>query len=167
MWGTQRSDAQWRELENDAIAFTQRKHGRLHISSLKAGLQAVVSLAREEAPAKEDGSLPRTMLQARMACWPTTRLHYATLRPAPRQVPRKAAVLHCPEHNMPACARCKERRRGVRNCCRLGHHKEGYFYKPQSKGICSTHSMGICDRCKINRRGVPYCCRSGHHEAIR
>ena len=46
---------------------------------------------------------------------PTTKLPFATLRPVP-SVPRQAAVLHCPDHNMPACERCKERRRRVRNC---------------------------------------------------
>ena len=97
----------------------------------------------------------------------TTKLPFATLRPVPRQVPRQAAVLHRPDHNLPACERCKMRRRGVRNCCRLGYHKEDYWHKPQSKGICSMHSMKICDRCKINKRGVQYCCRSGHHDATR
>ena len=96
-----------------------------------------------------------------------TKLPFATLRPVPRQVPRQAAVLHCPDHNLPACERCKMRRRGVRNCCRLGHHKEDYWHKPQSKGICSTHSMKICDRCQINKRGVQYCCRNGHHDTTR
>ena len=90
-------------------------------------------------------------------------LPFAVLRPVGREVPQQPAVQRCPEHDRPACTTCAERRRGVRNCCRLGHHKEGHVHRPRPVGLCPRHSAGKCDRCKVNKRSVQYCCDMGHH----
>ena len=67
---------------------------------------------------------------------PAVRLPFAVLRPMRRGVPQQVAVLRCPEHDRPACVCCRERRRGVRDCCRVGHHKEEYRHQLQSTGLC-------------------------------
>ena len=96
-----------------------------------------------------------------------TRLPFAVLRPMRRAVPQQPAVQQCPDHDRPACPACLVRRRGVRNCCRLGHHEEDYVPRSRPDGICPPHSKGRCERCKVNKRGVLYCCGMGHHGAER
>ena len=97
----------------------------------------------------------------------TTRLPCAVLRPMRRAVPQQPAVQQCPDHDRPACPACLAGHRGVRNCCRMGHHEEGYMRRSRPDGICPPHSMGRCERCKVNKRGVLYCCSMGHHGADR
>ena len=108
--------------------------------------------------------------QERPLRFPTSRCREASRRSGSpsrcsvrRGLPQQAAVLRCPEHDRPACVCCRERRRGVRNYCRLGHHKGEYRHQPRLTGLCLQHSVGACPRCKINKRSVQYCCGLGHH----
>ena len=62
-----------------------------------------------------------------------------------RAVPQQPAVQQCPDHDRPACPACLVRRRGVRHCCRLGHHEEDYVPRSRPEGICPPHSMARCE----------------------
>ena len=73
---------------------------------------------------------------------PAVRLPFAVVRPVRRGGPQQAAVLRCPEHDRPACVCCRERRRGVHNCCRLRHHKEKHRQQPRLTGLCAALGGG-------------------------
>ena len=98
---------------------------------------------------------------------PSTRLPFAVLQPKRREVPQQPAVLRCPEHDWPAWALCRERRREVRNCCKRGHHTAAHLHRLQSRGLCEQHEVGACARCKVNKQSVPYCCGHGHHGGVK
>ena len=68
---------------------------------------------------------------------------------------------------MGACLTCLVRKRGVRNCCALGHHRPGYKKRRAPLQRCLKHDMPPCPTCQRNTQGTCFGCAAGHHEGHR
>ena len=97
----------------------------------------------------------------------STVLPYETMHPQPKPVPQRPPTKQCPAHNMGACPTCLACKRGVRNCCALGHHRPGYTKRRASLQRCLKHDMPPYPTCQRNTQGMLFCCAAGHHEGRR
>ena len=68
---------------------------------------------------------------------------------------------------MGACLTCLVRKRGVRNCCALGHHRPGYKKRRAPLQRCLKRDLPPCPTCQRNTQGTRFCCAAGHHEGHR